>query len=103
MASKTTQEKLEAKIAAREKLGGEIAELKVQLAQEKKAAKQRQERRLGRLVMAAGLDQFSVDELKAAFEKLEKELHAESQNGRHPSDAMASEDDSVKPVALSET
>ena len=103
MSAKTAADQLAAKLASQEKMRDEIAELKRTIAKQEKAARQKRERQIGRLALAAGLDPYSEDELKNGFAMLVSELQKKSENGRHQNVVTASEDDASVRLALSET
>lgn len=82
MPTKSIEARLASKLEAQKKLSQEIAELKREQAQQAKAERQRVERQIGRLAVQCGLDAFTRDELRVAFEKLVRELNKKRPNGR---------------------
>ena len=96
MPTKSLDQRLADKLGAQKKLTEEIAELKREQAQKAKAERQRMERRLGRLAVQCGLGEFTEEALKAAFQRLARDLAQERQPERRPDTGFNSDDDLVK-------
>jgi hypothetical protein len=82
MPTKSIEARLASKLEAQKRLGEEIPELKREQAQKAKAERQRVERQIGRLAIQYGFDEWTQEELKAAFEILLRERHKQHPTGR---------------------